>query len=89
MPRAVPFDKVVELGSMMRKVVEEGTGKRAQLGEGITVIGRPGPPTASRTHGSAAYRWRRHRRFSRFGRRGIPSAFQNPQPRDMKKRLRA
>ena len=40
--QAVPFDKVVELGSMMRKVVEEGTGKRAQLGDGITVIGKTG-----------------------------------------------
>jgi len=40
--QAVPFDKVVELGSMMRKVVEEGTGKRAQLGPGIQVIGKTG-----------------------------------------------
>jgi penicillin-binding protein 1A len=40
--QAVPFDKVVELGSMMRKVVEEGTGKRAQLGPGIEVIGKTG-----------------------------------------------
>ncbi len=41
-PQAVPYDKVVELGSMMRKVVEEGTGKRASLGEGIDVIGKTG-----------------------------------------------
>ncbi len=40
--QAVPFDKVVELGSMMRKVVEEGTGRAAQLGEGIEVIGKTG-----------------------------------------------
>ncbi len=40
--QAVPFDKVVELGSMMRKVVEEGTGRRAQLGPGIEVIGKTG-----------------------------------------------
>jgi len=40
--QAVPFAKVVELGSMMRKVVEEGTGKRAQLGSGIDVIGKTG-----------------------------------------------
>ncbi|MBI3275607.1 MAG: PBP1A family penicillin-binding protein [Methylocystis sp.] len=41
-PQVVPFDKVVELGSMMKKVVEEGTGRRAQLGEGIDVIGKTG-----------------------------------------------
>lgn len=40
--QAVPFDKVVELGSMMRKVVQEGTGRAAQLGEGIEVIGKTG-----------------------------------------------
>jgi penicillin-binding protein 1A len=40
--QAVPFDKVVELGSMMRKVVEEGTGRAAQLGDGIEVIGKTG-----------------------------------------------
>jgi penicillin-binding protein 1A len=40
--QAVPLNKVIELGSMMRKVVEEGTGKRAQLGENITVIGKTG-----------------------------------------------
>ena len=40
--QAVPFDKVVELGSMMRKVVEEGTGRAAQLGEGVEVIGKTG-----------------------------------------------
>ena len=27
---------------MMKKVVEEGTGRRAQLGEGIDVIGKTG-----------------------------------------------
>ena len=40
--QAVPFDKVVELGSMMRKVVEEGTGRAAQLGDGFEVIGKTG-----------------------------------------------
>jgi penicillin-binding protein 1A len=40
--QAIPFDKIVELGSMMRKVVEEGTGKRAQLGPAIDVIGKTG-----------------------------------------------
>lgn len=40
--QAVPYDKVVELAGMMKKVVEEGTGKRAQLGEGIDVIGKTG-----------------------------------------------
>jgi penicillin-binding protein 1A len=40
--QAVPFDKVVELGSMMRKVVEEGTGRAAQLGDGREVIGKTG-----------------------------------------------
>jgi penicillin-binding protein 1A len=40
--QAVPLDKVVELAGMMKKVVEEGTGKRAQLGEGIDVIGKTG-----------------------------------------------
>jgi len=38
----VPFEKVVELGSMMRKVVEEGTARRAQLGPGVDVIGKTG-----------------------------------------------
>jgi len=40
--QAAPFDKVVELGSMMRKVVEEGTARSAQLGPGIDVIGKTG-----------------------------------------------
>ncbi len=40
--QAVPFAKVVELATMMKRVVEEGTGKRAQLGEGIDVIGKTG-----------------------------------------------
>jgi len=40
--QAVPLDKIIELGSMMRKVVEEGTGRRAQLGAGIDVIGKTG-----------------------------------------------
>ncbi|HYA80415.1 MAG TPA: PBP1A family penicillin-binding protein, partial [Methylocystis sp.] len=40
--QAVPFEKVVELGSMMRKVVEEGTARRAQLGPGVDVIGKTG-----------------------------------------------
>jgi penicillin-binding protein 1A len=40
--QAVPLDKVVELASMMRKVVEEGTATRAKLGEGIEVIGKTG-----------------------------------------------
>jgi penicillin-binding protein 1A len=40
--QAVPFSKVVELASMMKKVVEMGTGRRAQLGEGIDVIGKTG-----------------------------------------------
>ncbi len=40
--QAVPYEKVVELAGMMKKVVEEGTGKRAQLGEGIDVIGKTG-----------------------------------------------
>jgi len=40
--QAVPLDKVIELGSMMRKVVEEGTGRAANLGPGIDVIGKTG-----------------------------------------------
>jgi penicillin-binding protein 1A len=40
--QAVPLDKVIELGSMMRKVVEEGTGRAADLGPGIDVIGKTG-----------------------------------------------
>jgi len=40
--QAVPYEKVVELAGMMKKVVEEGTGKRAQLGEGVDVIGKTG-----------------------------------------------
>ena len=40
--QAVPLEKVVELASMMRKVVEEGTARRAQLGPGIEVIGKTG-----------------------------------------------
>lgn len=40
--QALPYEKVVELAGMMKKVVEEGTGKRAQLGEGIDVIGKTG-----------------------------------------------
>lgn len=41
-PQAVPQEKVVELATMMKKVVEEGTAKRAQLGAGIDVIGKTG-----------------------------------------------
>ena len=40
--QVLPFEKVVELAGMMKKVVEEGTGKRAQLGDGIDVIGKTG-----------------------------------------------
>ena len=40
--QAVPLDKVIELGSMMRKVVAEGTGRAADLGSGIDVIGKTG-----------------------------------------------
>jgi penicillin-binding protein 1A len=40
--QAVPLSKVIELGSMMKKVVEVGTARRAQLGEGIDVIGKTG-----------------------------------------------
>jgi penicillin-binding protein 1A len=40
--QAVPLDKVIELGSMMRKVVLEGTGRAADLGPGIDVIGKTG-----------------------------------------------
>ncbi len=40
--QVVPFEKVVDLASMMKRVVEEGTGKRAILGEGIDVIGKTG-----------------------------------------------
>ncbi len=40
--QAVPFEKVAELDTMMKKVIEEGTGRRAQLGEGIDVIGKTG-----------------------------------------------
>jgi penicillin-binding protein 1A len=42
MEQAVPLSKVAELATMMKRVVEEGTGKRAQLGEGIDVIGKTG-----------------------------------------------
>jgi penicillin-binding protein 1A len=40
--QVLPLDKVVDLVTMMKKVVEEGTGKRAILGEGIDVIGKTG-----------------------------------------------
>ena len=40
--QVIPQEKVVELATMMKKVVEEGTGKRAILGEGIDVIGKTG-----------------------------------------------
>jgi penicillin-binding protein 1A len=40
--QVLPYEKVVDLAGMMKKVVEEGTGKRAQLGEGIDVIGKTG-----------------------------------------------
>jgi penicillin-binding protein 1A len=40
--QAVPLGKVSELAFMMNKVVLEGTGRRAQLGEGIDVIGKTG-----------------------------------------------
>jgi penicillin-binding protein 1A len=42
MEQAIPLSKVAELASMMKRVVEEGTGKRAQLGDGIDVIGKTG-----------------------------------------------
>jgi len=41
-PQAVPAEKVAELASMMKRVVEEGTARRAILGEGIDVIGKTG-----------------------------------------------
>ncbi|WP_330084162.1 PBP1A family penicillin-binding protein [Methylocystis iwaonis] len=40
--QVLPYEKVVDLAGMMKKVVEEGTGRRAQLGEGIDVIGKTG-----------------------------------------------
>jgi penicillin-binding protein 1A len=40
--QVVPADKVAELDTMMKKVVEEGTAKRAILGPGIDVIGKTG-----------------------------------------------
>ena len=40
--QVLPYEKVVDLAGMMKKVVEEGTGKRAQLGPGIDVIGKTG-----------------------------------------------
>lgn len=40
--QTLPYEKVVDLAGMMKKVVEEGTGKRAQLGDGIDVIGKTG-----------------------------------------------
>jgi penicillin-binding protein 1A len=39
--QVLPPDKVVELASMMKRVVDEGTARRAQL-EGIDVIGKTG-----------------------------------------------
>jgi penicillin-binding protein 1A len=40
--QVLPLDKVVDLATMMKKVVEEGTARRAILGEGIDVIGKTG-----------------------------------------------
>lgn len=40
--QVLPLDKVVDLAGMMKKVVEEGTARRAILGEGIEVIGKTG-----------------------------------------------
>jgi penicillin-binding protein 1A len=40
--QVVPFEKVAELDTMMKRVVDEGTARRAQLGEGIDVIGKTG-----------------------------------------------
>jgi penicillin-binding protein 1A len=40
--QVVPAKSVIDLVSMMTKVVEEGTGKRAQLGENIQVAGKTG-----------------------------------------------
>ena len=40
--QVVPADKVAMLATMMKKVVEEGTARRAQLGPGIDVIGKTG-----------------------------------------------
>ncbi|QGM99653.1 PBP1A family penicillin-binding protein [Methylocystis parvus OBBP] len=40
--QVLPYEKVVDLAGMMKKVVEEGTGKRAQLGPDIDVIGKTG-----------------------------------------------
>jgi penicillin-binding protein 1A len=40
--QVIPFEKIAELDTMMQKVVLEGTGRRAQLGPGIDVIGKTG-----------------------------------------------
>jgi penicillin-binding protein 1A len=40
--QVVPFEKIAELDTMMKRVVEEGTGGRAQLGPGVDVIGKTG-----------------------------------------------
>jgi penicillin-binding protein 1A len=40
--QVVPAKSIIDLVSMMTKVVEEGTGKRAQLGENIQVAGKTG-----------------------------------------------
>lgn len=40
--QAVPFEKVAELDTMMKRVIDEGTGGRAQLGPGVDVIGKTG-----------------------------------------------
>lgn len=40
--QVLPYEKVVDLAGMMKKVVEEGTGRRAILGNGIDVIGKTG-----------------------------------------------
>lgn len=40
--QVMPPDKVAELAGMMKKVVEEGTARRAILGDGIDVIGKTG-----------------------------------------------
>ncbi|OAI29696.1 penicillin-binding protein [Methylosinus sp. R-45379] len=40
--QVVPFEKVAELDTMMKRVIDEGTGGRANLGPGIDVIGKTG-----------------------------------------------
>ncbi len=40
--QVVPFEKVAELDTMMKRVIDEGTGGRANLGPGVDVIGKTG-----------------------------------------------